>query len=83
MAKVDDDLAHLEHRVRAALQSNRLIVLRWYRPDATGLERWLRNALDDPRCAAARVPGRLACRLLGRHSWTCIGHPSPRHPRTW
>lgn len=83
MAKIDNDLTHLQDRVRTALQSNRIVVLRWYKPDATGLERWTRNALDDPHSAAARIPGRLACRLLGRHNWTCIGSPSPRHPARW
>lgn len=74
-------LADLQARILDAIRSNRIIVLRWYRPEATGLERWLRNTLDDPRSTLARAPGRLACRTLRRHNWTCIGHP--KHPRTW
>ncbi|MCX4974232.1 hypothetical protein [Streptomyces sp. NBC_00620] len=81
MATPDQAHADLVRRIRAALRSNRIIVLRWYRPEATGLERWLRNALDDPSSVAARAPGRLACRLLRRHNWTCIGHRT--HPRSW
>lgn len=81
MATPDQALADLQARILTALRSDRVIVLRWYRPDATGLERWLRNTLDDPRRALARVPGRLACRLLRRHNWTCISQA--RHPERW
>ncbi|MFF5001718.1 hypothetical protein ACFY3G_02725 [Streptomyces phaeochromogenes] len=81
MATPEQARAELEARFHAAVRSNRLVVLRWYRPGATGVERWLRNALDDPRSAAAHVPGRLACRLLRRHNWTCLGQF--KHPRRW
>lgn len=81
MATPEQALAELEARFHAAVRTNRLVVLRWYRPEATGLERWLRNTLDDPRSTTARIPGRLACRLIRRHNWTCLGQP--KHPRRW
>lgn len=82
MSKHDQDLATLQARITTALRTRQPRVLRWYRPGATGLERWIRGTLDDPRSTAARIPGRLACRLLRRHNWTCIGRPAP-HPRRW
>ncbi|MFC8361124.1 hypothetical protein ACFUIY_14775 [Streptomyces griseorubiginosus] len=81
MATPEQALADLQARILAALHSNRIIVLRWHRPGATGLERWLRQAFDDPRSTLARIPGRLACRLLRRHNWTCIGQT--KHPARW
>ncbi|MFM9542310.1 hypothetical protein [Streptomyces turgidiscabies] len=81
MTTPEQALADLQARVLAAIRSNRLVVLRWYRPEATGPERWIRNALDDPHSVLNRAPGRIACRLARRHNWTCIGHP--RHPRRW
>ncbi|WP_225080458.1 hypothetical protein [Streptomyces sp. CoT10] len=82
MSKQDQDLATLQARIVTALRTRQPRVLRWYRPGATGLERQIRGALDDPRSAGDRIPGRLACRLLRRHNWTCIARPTP-HPRTW
>jgi len=81
MATPEQAHADLVRRFHAAVRTNRVVILRHYRPDATGLERWLRNALDDPRSVLARVPGRAACHLLRRHNWTCIAHRT--HPRTW
>jgi hypothetical protein len=77
----EDDLADLQSRILTALRTQPPRVLRWYRPEATGIERRVREALDNPRYAAARLPGRLACRLLHRHNWTCIG--TNRHPDRW
>ncbi|MEV4863255.1 hypothetical protein [Streptomyces ossamyceticus] len=83
MAKVDDDRAHLEDRVRTALRTQQPRIMRWYKPEATGLEERARRFLDNPRAYLARVPGRLACRFLRRHNWTCIGLTSTRHPNRW
>ncbi|MFJ2303769.1 MULTISPECIES: hypothetical protein [unclassified Streptomyces] len=82
MSKHEQDLATLQARIVTALRTRPPRVLRWYRPGAKGLERQIRSVLDDPRSAVARIPGRLACRLLRRHNWTCIARPAP-HPRTW
>ena len=41
---------------------------------------WLTYALSEPRDFAYCVPGRIACRLLGRHNVTCRGRSD--HPRT-
>lgn len=81
MAKYDDDLARLEGRIITALRTRSPRVMRWYRPGATGVERCIRDALDDPGSVTSRIPGRIACRLLRRHNWTCIGRA--RHLQRW
>jgi hypothetical protein len=77
----EDDLVDLQGRILTALRTRSPRVMRWYRAEATGIERHIRATLDDPRSAAARLPGRITCRLLRRHNWTCIGQP--RHPARW
>lgn len=40
---------------------------------------WLWYALAEPRDFTSAAPGRIACRLFGRHGATCKGIPG--HPR--
>lgn len=81
MATPEQALADLQRRILTALLTRQPRVLRWYRPGAIGFERRLRDALDHPRDSIARLPHRLACRLLRSHNWTCIG--ARRHPERW
>lgn len=81
MPTYEQCLTKLQRRALSKLSTGRTRILRWYRPEATGAERWLRNALDDPGHALYCLPRRLACRLLLLHNSTCIG--TPRHPERW
>lgn len=47
---------------------------------SSALTYWITYLLAEPRDAAYTVPGRLACRIFGKHNVTCRGRRDHQRP---